>query len=70
MGNVLDSILNATSENLADEVKEELKTDALNTGSELLADITIDTAASLIPYMGNAIVNYRKVKLLETKQCI
>ncbi|WP_218696853.1 hypothetical protein [Mammaliicoccus sciuri] len=67
MRNVLDSILNATSENLADEVKEELKTDALNTGSELLADITIDTAASLIPYMGNAIVNYRKGKTIRNQ---
>ena len=67
MGNVLDTLLDAISNNLADEVKEELRTETFGIGGEIMADIAIDTAAGFIPIVGNAISGYRRNKALKNQ---
>ncbi|RIO78866.1 hypothetical protein, partial [Staphylococcus gallinarum] len=67
MGNILNTLLGAASDNLADEAKEKLKTEALDTGGEIMANIALDTVAGFAPIMGNAISGYMKSKALKNQ---
>lgn len=67
MGNILNTLLGAASDNLADEAKEKLKTEALDTGGEIMANIALDTVAGFVPIMGNAISGYMKSKALKNQ---
>lgn len=68
MGNVVNTLLDAISNKAAEETKENLKTEALDTGGEIVADIAIDTAAGFIPVMGNAISGYRRNKAIKNQR--
>lgn len=67
MGNILSTLLGAASDNLADEAKEELKTEALGSGGEIMANIALDTVAGFVPVMGNAISGYMKTKAIKNQ---
>lgn len=67
MGNVLASLLDAVSSNLADEAKEELKTETLSIGGEIMANTALDAVASLVPIMGNAISGHMKNKAIKNQ---
>ncbi|WP_436959421.1 hypothetical protein [Staphylococcus xylosus] len=67
MGDILGTFLGAASENLADQAKEELKTETLSTGGELVTDIAIDTFAGMVPVIGHTISGYRKTKAIKNQ---
>lgn len=64
LGDIINTVVEATSDNLADQAKESMKTEALSAGGEMMADIAIDSVAGFIPVIGNAISGYRKNKAI------
>lgn len=64
MGDIINTVVEATSDNLANQAKESMKTEALSAGGEMMADIAIDSVAGFIPVIGNAISGYRKNKAI------
>lgn len=69
MGSVMSTLLGAASDNIAEQAKEELKTDALGMGGEMMANIALDTLAGFVPVVGNAISGYMRNKAIKN-QCL
>ncbi|PTJ14063.1 hypothetical protein [Staphylococcus simulans] len=67
MGKVISRLLDAFSSNLADGAKEELKTETLGVGGEIMANTALDAFASLLPIMGGTISGHIKNKAIKNQ---
>lgn len=56
---IIQSILEALSTKASEETKEYLGTEAMEKGTQLIADVTVDSITGMIPYIGPQISSFR-----------